>query len=241
MQYFLYFVFIFFIGSICGYILELFYRRIAGGKWINPGFLLGPYLPIYGFGLCILTVIYLLFYKLNVSFILIILLMGICMTIIELIGGLCFLKTGGVKLWDYSDRKWNYKGIICPLFSCIWTLISAFYYFFIGDKILKVLSWFNNNQSFSFVLGIFFGVIIIDLVCSTNILIKIRKFTKENNFVVKYEEFKKHIKDIKTTQKKKLSFLFPYRQGEKLFEYLNLYKKYKENGTKKNFHIFRKK
>ena len=60
MQLFLYFVFIFFIGSTLGYVLELFYRRIAGGKWVNPGFLIGPYLPIYGFGLCILTLIYLL-------------------------------------------------------------------------------------------------------------------------------------------------------------------------------------
>ncbi len=241
MQYFLYFVFIFFIGSTLGYVLELFYRRIAGGKWINPGFLLGPYLPIYGFGLCILTIIYLLFYKLNVHPVLIILLMGICMTIIELIGGLCFLKTGGVKLWDYSNQKWNYKGIICPLFSLIWTLISALYYFFVADKVLQAVSWFDHNQSFSFILGLFFGVIIIDLACSTNILIKIRKFTKENHFIVKYEEFKKHIKDIQIGQKKKISFLFPYKQGEKLFEYLNLYKKYKESSPKRKFNIFRKK
>lgn len=241
MQYFLYFVFIFFIGSTFGYVLELFYRRIVGGKWVNPGFLLGPYLPIYGFGLCILTLIYLLFDKLNVCSLLIILLMGICMTIIELIGGLSFLKTGGVKLWDYSDRKWNYKGIICPLFSFIWTLISAIYYFFIGNKIINAITWFKNNQSFSFVLGVFFGVIIIDLICSTNILIKIRKFTKENNFIVKYEEFKKHIKEVQAKKKKKLSFLFPYKQGENLSEYLKIYKKYKESNNKKKFKIFKKK
>ena len=37
------------------------------GKWVNPGFLIGPYLPIYGFGLCGLTGIYLLFSKMNMS------------------------------------------------------------------------------------------------------------------------------------------------------------------------------
>lgn len=241
MQLFLYFVFIFFIGSTLGYVLELFYRRIAGGKWVNPGFLIGPYLPIYGFGLCILTLIYLLFYKLNVWSVFIILLMGASMTFIELIGGLCFLKTGGVKLWDYSERKWNYKGIICPLFSLIWTLISAIYYYFIGSKVLNALNWFSNNQSFSFILGVFFGVIVIDFVCSTNALMKIRKFTKENNFVIKYEEFKKHIADFQTKQKKKYSFLFPYKQGENLLEYLTLYKKSKEGSTNKRFSIFKKK
>ena len=241
MQWFLYFVFIFFIGSTFGYVLELFFRRIVGGKWVNPGFLTGPYLPIYGFGLCILTAIYLIFYKLNVYPVFIILLMGASMTFIELIGGLCFLKTGGVKLWDYSDRKWNYKGIICPLFTLIWTFLSAVYYYFIGDKILKAIDWFNNNLSFSFVLGIFFGVIIIDLIYSTNALIKIRKFTKENHFTVKYEEFKKHIKDVQTNKKKKSSFLFPYKQGENLLEYLNLYKKYKEGNPHKRFNLFKRK
>ena len=87
MSWFLYFVFIFFIGSTFGYVLELFFRRIVHKKWVNPGFLVGPYLPIYGFGLCTLTVIYLIFSKLVVNPFLIIILMGLSMTLIELIGG----------------------------------------------------------------------------------------------------------------------------------------------------------
>ena len=57
MNKFLTFIFIFFIGSTAGWVLELFYRRIDHGKWVNPGFLVGPYLPIYGFGLCILLLL----------------------------------------------------------------------------------------------------------------------------------------------------------------------------------------
>ena len=59
------FIFIFYIGSTIGWILELFFRRIVHGFWVNPGSLIGPYLPIYGFGLCALTAIYLLFYNLS--------------------------------------------------------------------------------------------------------------------------------------------------------------------------------
>ena len=55
MSKFLIFVFIFFIGSMLGWLLELIFRRLVHKKWINPGFLIGPYLPIYGFGLCALT------------------------------------------------------------------------------------------------------------------------------------------------------------------------------------------
>ena len=50
---------LFFIGSTLGWVLELFFRHWFSAanpehKWINPGFCVGPYVPLYGFGLCIL-------------------------------------------------------------------------------------------------------------------------------------------------------------------------------------------
>ena len=58
MQIFLQFTFLFFLGAIAGWVLELFFRRFKkeniDRKWVNPGFLNGPYLPIYGFGVCTL-------------------------------------------------------------------------------------------------------------------------------------------------------------------------------------------
>lgn len=240
MSWFLYFVFIFFIGSTFGYVLELFFRRIVHKKWVNPGFLVGPYLPIYGFGLCTLTVIYLIFSKLVVNPFLIIILMGLSMTLIELIGGLSFIEAGGVKLWDYSQMPGNFKGIICPQFTLIWTLLGAVYYYFIADKIMNALDWFKVNQSFSFILGIFFGIIVLDYIYSTKVLVKIRRFAKDNDLVVKYEELKKHIKDIQEKNREKYSFLFPFKQSKALGEYLNLYKKKKVN-NKKGFLLFGKK
>lgn len=234
MSIFLYFVFLFFIGSIFGYFLELFYRRIKHKKWVNPGFLVGPYLPIYGFGLCSLTFIYIKLSSLNFSGFIIIILMGISMTLIELIGGLFFLKFGGIRLWDYSDVKYNYKGVVCLRFSIIWTLLGAIYYYIIAPKILMALKWFDKNLSFSFILGIFFGLVIIDFIYSTNTLVKIRKFVKENNFILRYEEFKKYIKEIQDKNKEKYSFLFPFKQNKNLKDYLNSYK----NNEKKSIKTF---
>ena len=46
---------LFVIGSLFGWVLELFFRRfVSQKKWMNPGFLTGPYLPIYGFGVAVL-------------------------------------------------------------------------------------------------------------------------------------------------------------------------------------------
>lgn len=233
MNLFLNFIFIFYIGSTFGWILELFFRRIVHGKWVNPGFLIGPYLPIYGFGLCGLTGIYLLFSKISMSSFIIILLMGVMMTLIEFIGGLTFVNKP-VKLWDYSDRWGNYKGIICPLFSLIWTVIGAFYYYFVAGFILEKLEWFNNNLSFSFILGFFCGILIIDYFYSTKLLTKVRNYAKENNVEVKYEELKCQIRDIQEREKQKYSFLFAFKPSMDLKKYISEYEEKLKNRNIRN-------
>ena len=45
---------LFMLGGSIGWVLELCYRRLAHGKWINPGFLTGPCLPLYGTGVLLL-------------------------------------------------------------------------------------------------------------------------------------------------------------------------------------------
>ncbi len=226
MNIFLQFIFIFYMGCTLGWILELFYRRIAHGKWINPGFLIGPYLPIYGFGLATLTLIFLLFKDSNLNPIIIILLMGVLMTLIELVGGIIGLKNN-VKLWDYSDQWGNYKGIICPLFSAIWTAIGALYYFILAPYVMHALDWFSKNLAFSYTLGLFTGCIIIDFIYSGKLYLKIREYAKNNDITVKYEQFKMHIKDAQAKRKEKYSFLNPFKQSKPLKDYLVDYKKAK--------------
>ena len=226
MNLFLQFIFIFYMGCTIGWILELFYRRLAHGKWINPGILIGPYLPIYGFGLTALTLIYLIFKDSTLNPIIIILLMGLLMTLIELVGGFIGLKNN-VKLWDYSDRWGNYKGIICPLFSAIWTGAGALYYFILAPYVMHALDWYSKNLAFSYTLGIFTGCIVIDAVYSSKLYIKIRRYAKENNITVKYEQLKVHIKDVQKNAKEKYSFINPFKQSKPLKEYLANYKKEK--------------
>lgn len=218
-------VFLFFIGCTFGWILELFYRRLAHGYWVNPGFLVGPYLPIYGFGLCTLTVIYLTFYEMNLPSILVILLMGAAMTLIEFIGGLSFVNKS-VKLWDYSDNWGNYKGIICPLFSFIWTMISAAYYYFLSEFILEKILWFNNHLIFSYILGMFTATFITDYVYSTKLLSKVRVYAKESGAILRYEEFKRTVKEHQQSIKEKHSFIFPIKPSMDLKEYVKNYKKH---------------
>ena len=112
--------------------------------------------------------------------------MGFAMTLIELIGGLISLKNK-IRLWDYRDRWLNYKGIICPLFSVIWTIVGALYYYIIAENIINALDWFSENIAFSYILGIFTGLIIIDAFYSCKLYSKIKKYAKENNIIIKYD------------------------------------------------------
>lgn len=62
MNLFLTLAFLFFIGAITGWVIEVLFRRFLSSanperKWINPGFCTGPYLPLYGVGLCMLYLI----------------------------------------------------------------------------------------------------------------------------------------------------------------------------------------
>ena len=50
--------------------------------------------------------------------------------------------------------------------------------------------------------------------------VKIKDYAKENEIIVKYEQFKMHIKEEQKRRKEKYSFLNPFKQSKPLSEYL---------------------
>lgn len=203
--------FLFAVGSFLGWCLEVVFRHFVTHKWINPGFLIGPYLPLYGFSLCILKKLMLF------------VIMAICITAIEYIAGLIFIKGMNIKLWDYSDQWGNVQGIICPLFSFFWLLLSATYCFFIHPYILNSLDWLAQNLAFSFIIGFFFGIFVLDLVYSLRLVRRIRLFAAEHQIVVRLEELKANILASKERNGEKRRFLFAFRSGIPLKEHLERY------------------
>ena len=199
--------FLFMVGSMFGWVIELFFRRYISTKnpsrkWINPGFLTGPCLPLYGFGLVAMYVMSLLPYigdeirykNTVIQLIVTVLAMGAVMTVLEFIAGLIFIKGMKIKLWDYSDEFLNVSGIICLKFSMIWTVLAAVYYFFIQHYVVRMVMWFDDNIAFTFVVGMFYGMLVIDICYSFNVVGKIRRFAVENDVIVKYEVLKQEIR-----------------------------------------------
>ncbi len=230
MGFFLTLAFLFFIGSLSGWIIELLFRRFISRanperKWINPGFCTGPYLPLYGSGLCLLFLVASLE---NFNFIqnpignkiALFAAMAVLMTVIEYIAGIFCLKVAKVRLWDYTGEWGNIQGIICPKFSLIWALLGAVYYFFIHPYILDALIWLSNNLAFSFFIGLFFGVFAIDVAHSVQLTAKLKKYAEDNGVIVKYEHFKLQIRKFGEKNKKKYGFLLPLRLDRPISEYL---------------------
>lgn len=206
-------LFLFFVGCILGWCIEVVFRRfVSAKKWINPGFLIGPYLPLYGSGLVVLYLLSLIHIDAVEAHpllqkILIVLIMTVAMTVVEYIAGRIFIVGMHIKLWDYSNEWGNIQGIICPRFSFFWGLISALYYFLLHQHVLDAVYWLSDHLTFSFFIGFFYGVFVIDCVVSFNLMNKVKKLADEYEIIVRVEELKQRIADEKERRKEKPSFL----------------------------------
>ncbi len=227
MSIFLTLAYLFFVGSVLGWCLELLYRNLTqrGKKIVNPGFCTGPYLPIYGFGLCALYLLASLEqYSLTGSpfwnKVLLFFLMALGMTLIEYIAGLICLKYLKVRLWDYSSLWGNIQGIICPVFSLAWAVLGAVYYFLIHPYILEGLEWLSRNLAFSFVIGMFFGVFLVDVAHSAQLMVRLKAFAEDNDVIVRYEALKSQIREARERSSAKYQFFRPFRTERPLTEHL---------------------
>lgn len=227
MKYVIAYSLIFVLGGTLGYFLELVFRRIVHKKWVNPGFLTGPCLPIYGFGVLSLYLICSLDYGFIESRVLravfVIILITCAMTLLEYITGLIFIKGMNIKLWDYSDRKFNIQGIICPTFTFFWAIIATVYYLFIHGLFVTAVEWIGENPLYSYLVGLYFGIFIVDVFYSFNIVTKIRKWAKEKDIVVRYENFKLSIVKKANEIKQKTSFFFSLHGKKDLYDQLENY------------------
>ena len=164
MQIFLMILFLFIIGCMAGWVLELLFRRFFTAKrWVNPGFMKGPWLPLYGFGVVIMFIfswVCVGFFPETIKFynplgelfetsydsgptvydLIPISLMWVGMILLEFIAGLIFIKGFKVRLWDYTNVKGNIMGIICPLFSFLWLVVAVVFYYGINPILYLVAS-----------------------------------------------------------------------------------------------------
>jgi uncharacterized protein len=216
------FIYLFVLFSLLGWILEVIYRSVKQGRPVNPGFLTGPYLPLYGFSVVALTfcIIYVnsrfletlfidLVFRINplhdlkglltvafcVTIILKVILYSFVTTGIEFLTGRFFGHLLKRPLWDYSHETFCIGGSVCLKYSSLWIMFAFIYEYLIFPAALS-LGLSLNPQ---FVLGLSMAVcltIILDFCTQTRKMVMEQRATSIAKNNVNRSEFIEIVKPL---------------------------------------------
>lgn len=190
---------LFLLYSSCGWLIEVVKTRIDDKKWVNRGFLIGPYCPIYGYAAVIMAV-YLTNYKKDI-FTVFILALFIC-SFVEYITSYFMEKIFKTRWWDYSQERFNLEGRIC-LKNCVYFgLLGVLLVYIINPLLVNII--LNMNNSYLNIIG-FISLIwfVFDNLLSFWLINKVKgnNYNKRKDMT---EDLNKEMKNILKREMKKL-------------------------------------
>ena len=195
------YILLFTIYAIIGWLMEVSLSFIQHHKFVNRGFLIGPYCPIYGFGGVTITILLSNFMKTidNVSlvdsiWISTIVIMFICGTL-EYITSWLMEKLFHARWWDYHRFKFNINGRVCLENSIWFGLLGALLIYIINPFLSSVIAMISDKVLI-IVGSVLLVIFITDLIISLNVTIRIKntitKLVKKDST----EDFNHKIKEI---------------------------------------------
>ena len=138
-------LFFFYFYCFFGWIFESAYVSLRSKKFVNRGFMRGPFLPIYGSGAIMMLVVSMPFQD-NIFLTYIAGCIGA--TVLELVTGVAMEALFKVRYWDYSNQKFNYKGHICLSSTIAWGFLTIFMTEFLHKVIVTVYIIIDFTLSF---------------------------------------------------------------------------------------------
>ena len=208
------YVLLFTIYSIMGWLMEVVLGLIQHHKFVNRGFLIGPYCPIYGFGGVAITLLLGNFMQtmekvslLDSIWISTIVIMCICGTL-EYVTSYIMEKLFHARWWDYHRFKLNINGRICLETLLPFTIIGQIILRYGNPVFLGLIG--NINQPWLHIITIIIICIFAtDASVSYNIIHSFKKISNEAKDNT--EEITKKVKEIisKTWRGRRLVSAFP--------------------------------
>ena len=189
MIYFLLFI----IYATLGWLIEVIGKLIEKKRFINRGFLIGPYCPIYGFGALAITFLL----KKYTSDIIALFVMAIlvCGTL-EYLTSYFMEKIFHARWWDYSNKKFNINGRVCLNTIIPFGLLGCFIMYVSNPFLLKVLNALPDLALYILSTTLFI-VFIVDNIISFNVISTVRTTTKSlYKEFDNTEEITKKVKEI---------------------------------------------
>ena len=130
------FLCIFFVYAFLGWCTEVSYAALVTGRFVNRGFLNGPWCPVYGFGVVIVLAA---LEPLKNDLPLLFLGSVVLTSALEWATGFVLEKIFHQRWWDYSDQPFNLNGYICLRFSIAWGLACLFVVKLLHPSVLLVI------------------------------------------------------------------------------------------------------
>ncbi len=154
---------LFTIYSFFGWLMEVIFKFVQLRRFVNRGFLIGPFCPIYGVGG---VGIHLVLSRFSNSIVLVFFLGMFLCAILEYFASWLLEKIFNARWWDYSQKKFNLNGRICLrnlLFFGILGCLGVYYInpflFSIFDKIpIKTINKLSIIVLIIFILDVVISV-----------------------------------------------------------------------------------
>lgn len=138
------------IYSVIGWIYESTLCSITERRFVNRGFLNGPYCPIYGFG-AILDILILGWIK---NPILLFVLSSILTCTLEYITSYLMEKLFHARWWDYSNRKFNINGRVCLIGAVVFGTLSLILIKLVHPLVLKMIGMMSDTLFHTIVIAL---------------------------------------------------------------------------------------
>ncbi len=115
-------LFVFYTYCFLGWCFESAYVSLKSRKWINRGFMRGPFLPLYGSGAVMMLVVSIPFAD-NIALTYLAGCVGA--TALEYVTGVTMEALFKVRYWDYSGKPFNFQGQICLFSTLAWGFFTV--------------------------------------------------------------------------------------------------------------------
>lgn len=192
----IYFITYLIVYSFAGWVLESICKTVAQRKFVNSGFLYGPFCPIYGFG-AIIMLLFLNFLKEKP--LLLFVAAFFVLSIWEYIVGVFLEKVFKTKYWDYSHLKFNIQGRVCLKNSLFWGILGVIFICYIHPFIEEYIQLIPINILI-YTNIVIVTAILIDLIFSIKAIINFETMVKKINELG--EIIKERIKEQKEINEK---------------------------------------
>lgn len=206
---------LFFIYSFLGWLMESVGDTIKKKKFVNRGFLIGPYCPIYGVGVILITI---LLRKYNddiwITFFMSLLICGT----LEYLTSYIMEKLFKARWWDYSQRKFNINGRICLETLIPFGIAGTFIIYIANPFFLKYINMIPD-MVIHVLTGAFVAIYITDVMVSFKIIMNLKDMSREfKDNTIEISEKVKNIIKKKYRLYRRLVNAFPRIKENVLYE-----------------------